>query len=209
MYPTRVVSRSPGAAADEADAGLRAEERRAVERVLAGETQAYRLLVDRYQRSVYAVIQRMVHHPADADDLAQQAFVAAYDALSTFDPELRFSSWVYRIAINLAKDHLKSKKRSEVTLDEGSDHEAVFAGQVPATDQPATAHERTALLERALALLPVADREVLILKDIEELPYEEMKRILGKPITALKIRVVRARERLRTVLTKMTGEGAL
>jgi RNA polymerase sigma-70 factor (ECF subfamily) len=209
MYPTRVAGRTAAGASDE-DAG-RAEERRAVERVLAGDTQAYRFLVERHQRGVYAVIRRMVQSDADADDLAQQAFVAAYDALPTFDVQLRFSSWLYRIGVNLAKDHLKSKKRSELGLGDATPRagEAVFAGRVDETDEPAEARERRLLLERALAKLSVEDREVLILKDIEELPFEELKVILGKPITALKIRAVRARARLREILVELAGEGAL
>jgi len=209
MYPTRVAGRTSAGETDEES--CLAEERRALERVLGGDPQAYRLLVERHQRGVYAVIRRMVQSEADADDLAQQAFVAAYDALDTFDLSKRFSSWLYRIGVNLAKDHLKSKKRTEVGLGDAAPcaEEAVFAGRVADTDELAAHRERTLLLERALSELPLADREVIILKDIEELPYDEMKTILGKPVTALKIRVLRARERLRGVLTRLAGEGAL
>lgn len=209
MYPTRVLTRtSVGASADET---ALAEERRAIERVLAGETEAYRVLVERHQRGVFAVMRRMVQSETDADDLSQQAFVAAFDALDRFDQRLRFSSWLYRIAVNLAKDHLKSKKHTEVGLGDATPRaeDAAFAGRVADPDEATGAHERAALLERALAKLPVADREVLILKDIEELPYEELKAILGKPVTALKIRAVRARERLRALLVELAGEDAL
>lgn len=209
MYPTRVVGRTP-VAARETDEAAGDEERRAIERVLAGETQAYRMLVERHQRGVHAVIYRLVHHAADTDDLAQQAFLAAFDALPRFRLDLKFSSWIYRIAVNLAKDHLKSKKRSEVGLPEGlGAREAAFAGTLPAPDAAAIAGERTRLLERALATLSVADREVLVLKDIEELPYEELRQILGRPVTALKIRVLRARARLKRAIDELAEKEAL
>src|SRR5258708_36227209 len=116
MYPTRIIARTSSDADELQEA--RAADRRAVEQVLAGERSAYRVLVERHQRAVHAVIYRMVHHGADADDLTQTAFIAAFDALPGFRLDAPFSSWIYRIAINLAKDHLKSKKRGEAGLDE-------------------------------------------------------------------------------------------
>jgi RNA polymerase sigma-70 factor (ECF subfamily) len=205
MYPTRVAGRITSVAAGEAET-----ERHVIEDVLRGRTASFRVLVERYQRGVHAVIFRLVHSPADADDLTQQAFLSAYDALADFKLELRFSSWLYRIAVNLAKDHLKSKKRGELGTDEiDSATDALFSSSTPATDQPAERAERQRLLERALARLSIADREVLILKDIEELSYDEMKQILGRPVTALKIRVVRARQRLKAQLDACAGKGAL
>jgi len=155
------------------------------------------------------MIYRFVHNAADADDLAQQAFVSAFDALGSFDVEQRFSTWLYRIAINLAKDHLKSKKRTETGLPEGDVHEAAFSGRVAAPDEPTEVRERAALIERAMAGLSIEDREILVLKDLEELPFEEIKRITGRPVTALKIRAVRARARLRAALEKLTPREAL
>jgi RNA polymerase sigma-70 factor, ECF subfamily len=209
MYPTNLVGRTSLVGVEDA-AAERDTERRAVEQVLAGDPQAFRVLVERHQRGVHAVIYRLVHSRADADDLAQQAFLSAYDALSSFKPELKFSSWVYRIAVNLAKDHLKSRKRSEVGIDETHEPaEAAFSATLPAPDASVQTSERQRLLERGLARLSFDDREVLVLKDIEELSYEELKQILGRPVTALKIRVVRARQRLRAVLDQLAEKGAL
>ena len=203
MYPTRVADRSQAIALDGAEA-----DRRCVAAVLAGDRQAFRPLVERHQRGVYNVIYRLVHNPADSEDLAQQAFVSAFDALGSFKLDARFSSWIYRIAVNLAKDHLKSKRRGEVpSADEPS--EALFSGHLPSTDEPTVSGERNRLLLSALATLSYKDREVLVLKDLEELPYEEMRTILRRPITALKIRVVRARARLREELERRAGKGAL
>jgi len=152
---------------------------------------------------------RFVHNAADADDLAQSAFVAAFDAIGSFDVEQRFSTWVYRIAINLAKDHLKSKKRGETALADDDVHDAAFSGHIEATDAATMARQRHALIERAMATLSVEDREILVLKDLEELPFEEIRALTGRPVTALKIRAVRARARLKQALEKLAPREAL
>ena len=209
MYPGRTLGRTTVGtdAGDETDA--RAVERRAVEAVLAGERAAFRVLVERHHRGVQAMMQRFVHNAADAEDLAQSAFVAAFDALGGFDVEQRFSTWVYRIAINLAKDHLKSKKRTESALPSEEVRDAAFAGRIEATDEATMARQRRALLERAMATLSVEDREILVLKDLEELPFEEIRALTGRPVTALKIRAVRARARLRQALEKLAPRESL
>jgi RNA polymerase sigma-70 factor (ECF subfamily) len=201
MYPSRALDRSADRGQDEL------AERRAVEAVLAGDASAFRPLVERHQRGVHAVIYRLVHHREDAEELAQQAFLAAFDALGSFDRERRFSSWIYRIAINLAKDHLRSKKRGEVGLDEAPEaSEPAFVSRGTSPDEAAEAREQQRLLERALMQLSVDDREILVLKDVEELSFEEIREILKRPVTALKIRAVRARQRLRQVLERVTPE---
>jgi RNA polymerase sigma-70 factor (ECF subfamily) len=209
MYPGRALGRTTVGTDGTDEAEARAVERRAIEAVLGGERAAFRVLVERHHRGVYAMIYRFVHHRADAEDLAQQAFLSAFDALGSFDVAQRFSTWLYRIAINLAKDHLKSKKRSETALPAGDLREAAFSGRVAATDEATAARERQALLARALETLSLEDREILVLKDLEELPFEEIKQITGRPVTALKIRAVRARARLRAALEKLAPREAL
>ncbi|HEX9105338.1 MAG TPA: sigma-70 family RNA polymerase sigma factor [Polyangia bacterium] len=209
MYPGRTLGRTTVATdgTDETDA--RVVERRAIEAVLAGERAAFRVLVERHHRGVQAMMLRFVHNGADAEDLAQSAFIAAFDALGNFDVEQRFSTWIYRIAINLAKDHLKSKKRTETALPGDDVRDAAFAGHIAGTDEATHARQRQALLERALATLSVEDREILVLKDLEELPFEEIKALTGRPVTALKIRAVRARARLRQALERLAPREAL
>jgi RNA polymerase sigma-70 factor (ECF subfamily) len=207
MYPGRTVSRTSGAT-DEPATSTDAD-RCAVEAVLAGDRPAFRGLVERHHRSVHAMIFRMVQNGADADDLAQQAFISAFDALGSFKLEQRFSTWIYRIAINLAKDHLKSKKRTEVALPAGEVTEGAFSGRIEAPDAAAAGVQRRRLLERALGLLSIEDREILVLKEVEELSFAEIKEITGKPITALKIRAIRARGRMRKVLERLAAGGAL
>jgi len=177
------------------------EERMIIELCLAGESHHFRRLVDRYQRGILSLTYRMVGSRADAEEMAQQSFVDAFVALRDFNPEYRFSSWIYRIAINNCKDHLKSRKRTEQSLSEDvAAGAAAFSSTLPDPEAALAAREADAVLTRALSRLPVKYRAVLVLKDIEDLSYEEIRQILKLPVTTLKIRVVRARKMLRDVL---------
>jgi RNA polymerase sigma-70 factor (ECF subfamily) len=209
MYPDRTIGRTTIGKGVPPEVDDHVVERRAIEAVLAGERAAFAVLVERHHRGLQAMIYRFVHHAADAEDLAQQAFVAAFDALGRFDLEQRFSTWLYRIAINLTKDHLKSKKRTEAPLGEGDIADAMFSGSIAPTDAETMARQRRRLLERALWTLSVDDREILVLKDIEELPFDEIKRVTGRSVTSLKIRAVRARARLRDALAALAPKEAL
>ena len=180
------------------------EEDTLIARCLAGDSEAFRPLVVRHQRVVLSVSFRMLGSRADAEDVSQQAFVDAYAALDRFRSEGRrnaFSTWIIRIAINRCKDVLKSKKRSEEPLElEVSAPQAMFAHEVRDPEADLAAARARAQLEGALLKVPAKYREVLVLKDIEELSYEEIRGILQLPITTLKIRVVRARAMLRELL---------
>lgn len=206
MCAMRAVSRT-SPAASECDARL--VERRAIEAVLDGDHVAFTMLVERHYGRVRAMMLHLVSNGADADDLAQSAFVAAFVALDEFDLELRFSTWLYRIAINLAKDHLKSKKRGESALGGDEVCEAAFAGRIAPADEAMLARERVELVDRALSTLCVEDREIIVLKDVEELPFAEIRVRTGRPVTALKIRAVRARARLRQALVKLAPRDVL
>jgi RNA polymerase sigma-70 factor, ECF subfamily len=195
-------------AAPVAAAGTRDEEEtHLIARCVAGNVEAFRPLVHRYQRLVFAVAFRMLGSRADAEDIAQQAFVDAFNALDRFRPEGRpraFSTWLLRIAVNRSKDVLKSKRRTEEPLDRDvPGGEAAFAYDPPTPETNASQGERRAHLGAALLKLPTKYREVLILRDAEDLSYEEIRRILRLPITTLKIRVVRGRAMLRNLVERV------
>jgi RNA polymerase sigma-70 factor (ECF subfamily) len=184
------------------------EEGALIERCLRGDPESFRPLVQRYQRVAFSVALRMLGVRADAEDIAQQAFVDAYAALERFRGEGRasaFSTWLLRIVINRSKDVLKSKKRTEAPLDtDVAGDRAMFAHQSPDPEALFGQAEQRRVLEMALATVPPKYREVLILKDIEDLSYEEIRAILRLPITTLKIRVVRARAMMRTTLEALS-----
>ena len=187
------------------------EEQTLIARCLAGEADAFRPLVQRYQRLIFSVALRMLGGRAEAEDVAQQAFVDAFDALHRFRGEGRphaFSTWLVRIAVNRAKDVLKSKRWSEEPLDrEIGGGQASFAHDPPTPETHALREEQVRRLERALLRMPIKYREVLILKDVEELPYDEIHAILRLPITTLKIRVVRGRAMMQKLLDQVDREG--
>jgi RNA polymerase sigma-70 factor (ECF subfamily) len=180
------------------------EEESLITRCLAGDVEAFRPLVQRYQRLAYSVALRMLGSGADAEDIAQQAFVDAFNALERFNGEGRrhaFSTWLLRIAVNRSKDVLKSKRRTEEPLEHDvRGGEAAFAYDPSTPEANVSSGERRARLEKALLKLPTKYREVLVLKDAEDLSYEEIRGILQLPITTLKIRVVRARAMLREII---------
>jgi RNA polymerase sigma-70 factor (ECF subfamily) len=182
------------------------EEQLLITRCVAGDVEAFRPLVQRYQRVTFSVAFRMLGSRADAEDVTQQAFVDAFNALNRFEGEGRahaFSTWLLRIAVNRSKDVLKSKKRTEEPLErEVPGGEAAFAYDPSNPEANASSGERRHHLESALLQVPTKYREVLILKDVEELSYEEIRAILDLPLTTLKIRVIRARAMLKDIIER-------
>ena len=172
-----------------------------------GHPDRFRVLVNRYRRQVLSICYRMVGRWHEAEELAQQTFVDAFCKLETFDVGRPFQPWLCRIAVNNCKDYFKSKKRSEIPTDFDFSSQSGF--QATGWDDPERrqlSRERVELLHKALLTLPIKYREVLILKDIEELAYKEIHAMLGLPITTLKIRVIRARRKLARALDKLVED---
>lgn len=185
------------AAADERDE--RALERRQIAACLEGDARAFRGLVERHHRGLFALTYRMVGDRAEADDLVQEAFARAYRSLDDYDDAFRFSTWLYRIALNLCRDFLKSPRRRE----RPGHLEAELDGHSEPTPGADAELARAATIQRvrlAVEQLAPSYREVIVLKDLQDLSYEEIHAITGDPVTALKIRVVRARAKLRVLL---------
>jgi RNA polymerase sigma-70 factor (ECF subfamily) len=172
-----------------------------VERALGGDQDAYRLLVSRHQAAVYNLIVRVLRNPALAQDLAQDTFLRAFSHLDSFDPRYRFTSWVLRIAHNLAVDVLRRKSPEELPLDPPDDDAAgkarVQAALVdPRSDEASRRVEQGDLaraLESALARVRPEYRELLVLRYHEELSYEEVAEVTGLPVGTVKSYLHRAR----------------
>jgi RNA polymerase sigma-70 factor, ECF subfamily len=175
------------------------EDREIVTRVRAGDQDAYRLLVRRYQDMLFRHALRMTSEHDVAADLVQASFVKAYTNLAHCrDPE-RFGAWLYRILANACKDHLKSKRRRDVSLEDQTN-------LADATVSPAAALERSELrgvLNAAIAKLPASLREAFVLKHVEGRSYEEIAELLDTSVPALKMRVHRAREALKDALEQL------
>lgn len=165
-----------------------------VRRVLAGEVEAFALLVERYRPRCARFATQMLGSVEDAEEVVQEAFLRAYRALPTCDPD-RFGAWLFRIVANRCRTaRVRRIRRERVLL---ADDEALRAAAV-AHGQDAAAWREEIL--RALAQLPVEQREAFLMKHVEELSYEEMAEITGAGVSALKMRVKRACDRLRALL---------
>ncbi|HEX2080194.1 MAG TPA: sigma-70 family RNA polymerase sigma factor [Longimicrobium sp.] len=167
-----------------------------VRRVLRGDAAWYEVLVRRYQEPLYRHAYGMLGDPDAAADLVQDSLVKAYTRLDTCDPD-RFAAWLFRILRNRCKDYLKSRRRRDVPLVDDGPHAA------PLSDDPVVTLERTELgkvVADALARIPEPQREAFLLKHVEGRSYEEMAELLDAGISALKMRVMRAREALQELL---------
>jgi RNA polymerase sigma-70 factor (ECF subfamily) len=179
-----------------------------VERALGGDQDAYRLLVSRHQAGVYNLIVRMLRHPALAQDLAQDTFLRAFSHLDSFDPRYRFTSWILRIAHNLAVDVLRRKSPAELPLEPPDDDTAaqarVQAALVdPRSDEASRRVEHGDLaraLEAALARVRPEYRELLVLRHHQELSYEEIADVTGLPVGTVKSYLHRARAEMARLL---------
>ncbi|MGD2068984.1 MAG: RNA polymerase sigma factor [Gemmatimonadota bacterium] len=171
-----------------------------VRRVLAGDVDAFDRLVARYGDVMYRHAERMVGDADEAADLVQTAFVRGFRNLARCDPE-RVGGWLFRILSNLCKDHLKSPRRRHVRLDDpGELPQSGYGGPEEELERRELARE----LERGLSRLTPEQREAFVMKHHEGLSYEEMSVTLGVAPAALKMRVHRGREALRTLLEGRT-----
>lgn len=168
---------------DEADCIARAQR---------GEVAAFSELVRRYQDRIYRFLVRMTRSPEDARELTQETFLSAYQAMARWRPDARWSTWLFRIARNQALDRLRRARHVEfVALDEAL-HEQLPA-DTPTPEAALQARQRIAALEGALARLSVEHREILLLRDIEDMPYEDIAEVLDISLGTVKSRIARAR----------------
>jgi RNA polymerase sigma-70 factor (ECF subfamily) len=166
-----------------------------VRAVLAGDPAAFAVLVDRHAPACLRFASRMLGSREDAEDATQEAFVRAHRALGRYDEQVRFRTWVMSILANRCRTTLlhRHRRTSRVVVDGA----AVERAASPSTDDD---DELRDAIEHALARLETAQREAFVLKHVERLSYEEMSAITGAGISALKMRVQRACERLQVLL---------
>ena len=171
-----------------------------VRRVQAGERAAYDLLVLKYQHKVVKLVMRYVRNPADAEDVAQEAFVKAYRALPQFRGDSAFYTWLYRIAINTAKNALVSRERLPVGYEldaPGHEDSADMSGRLRDPDTPeglALSEEIRNIVHAAIGALPEDLRTAIVLRELEGLSYEEISTAMSCPVGTVRSRIFRARE---------------
>ncbi len=172
-----------------------------VRQVLAGDTEAYRLLVARHRGRLGRFALQMLGNREDAEEALQDAFVRAYRSLGQCATPERFDGWLFRILANRCRTRGARRRRYEATF--VADELTLSATPDPATERGRPEHELGGEdLARAIAQLDEGSREVFLLKYVEELSYQEMAGLTGAGVSALKMRVKRACERLRRILTE-------
>jgi RNA polymerase sigma-70 factor (ECF subfamily) len=191
------------------------DEARFIERLVARDERAFNALVRMYQARVFALVLRMLHNRAEAEDLAQEVFVQVFKAVGTFRGESKLSTWVYRIAINLCKNRIKYRAvRQEGKQDDidemsermGGDGSRAPAGGFHRPDDMMQGKQLEGIVREAILQLEPEFRECLVLRDMEDLSYEEIEAITGLPAGTVKSRIHRARAQLKELVEKALGE---
>jgi RNA polymerase sigma-70 factor (ECF subfamily) len=164
--------------------------------VVAGDRDAFSLIVERHRRAVYQLCYRYVAHHEDASDLAQEVFLRAYRGLARFKGQASFKTWLYRIAVNVCLNRVAVRPRETEPVEEGRDVD-------PRAPDPAAAVQREETRRRvrsAIARLPKRQRAVLLLRVYQELPHQEIAAILGGSTGAVKANFFHALGNLRKLL---------
>ena len=175
------------------------EELAIVQRAKAGDVAAFEELVNRYQNNVYRLALRMCGNAHDAEEVAQEAFVAAWRGLPTFRGESKFSSWLYQLTSNAAVDFLRREKRHRNTTPVEEQLELAADGT---PQQDAETSEMRENLQKALLALTPEHRQIFLLRQMEQLSYEEIGQLLQLESGTVKSRLNRAKKQLRQILLR-------
>lgn len=187
-----------------------------IERLIARDERAFNELVTAYGRRVSALVLRMLGNRAEAEDLTQEVFVQVFKAIGTFRGESKLSTWIYRIAVNLCKNRSKylrvrhSNEQDELEavaerVDLGDARKANVA-HIERPDEAMAGRQVEKIVQDAILKIEPAFRECLILRDVEELSYEEIEQITGLAAGTVKSRIFRARAQLKEIVERELGE---
>ena len=192
------------------------EEAQFVARLVARDESAFNELVITYQRRVFALVFRMLGRREEAEDLAQEVFVQVFKAIDQFRGDSKLSTWIYRIAVNLCKNRTKYLSRRHANDQDDVDAMAdrlpfsaakgVIVGGISRPDELVEGMQLEVVVKRAIAQIEPEFREVLILRDVEDMSYEEIAEVTGLADGTVKSRIHRARAQLRTLVEKAMGE---
>jgi RNA polymerase sigma-70 factor (ECF subfamily) len=191
-------------------------EAKLVERLIVRDERAFNELVKTYERRVFALVLRMLGNRAEAEEVAQEVFIQVFKAIGTFRGESKLSTWIYRIAVNLCKNrskylrvrHAGEQDELEAVAERVPLGEARRAnvGQVERPDEALAGRQVERIVQEAITQLEDSFRECLVLRDVEELSYEEIEQITGLAEGTVKSRIHRARAQLREIVEKRLGE---
>lgn len=192
-----------------------ASDRALIKGLQAGQEAAYETLISRFQQPVYNLVYRLLNDPADTSDAVQEVFLKIFRGIDSFRNQSSLKTWVYRIALNEAYNHRRwfsRHRKQEVGLEceEGGSRSWIDSISDPARDpyELALNQQRHELIENALRELNPAFRAAVVLRDLEELSYEEIADVMQISLGTVKSRILRGRESLRRVLVEQSEERA-
>jgi len=166
------------------------EDAQIIEQTLCGEPEAFNLLVHRWERQIYGLALRMLGRDDEAKDATQETFLSAYRNLSKFRGEAKFSSWIYRIALNICNTRLRGRTKNLLSIEEQQETIGLEIAADPQDLAEGIQREQVARhVRRALQGLPADMRQVIIMKEYEGLKFSEIADILGIPISTVKTRM--------------------
>lgn len=179
-----------------------------VARAKEGDTDALEALFLRYRQPVFRMVYRSVQNTDDAEDIVQDVFLKAFERLHTFREQCRFSTWLMRIALNLCTDRARSRKRRAELIQREADRKLAWMTH-PNPPEPEEIVQQNALHEAfydALNRLPEHHRQLIIMRDLEEMEYETIAEILNTTVGGVKLRVMRARRAFKALLEPLLRE---
>lgn len=182
-----------------------------VERVRNGDKRAFELLMEKYRRKIGRLLSRMVRDPEEVQDIAQETFIKAYRALPQFRGDAAFYTWLYRIAVNTAKNYLAARNRNMLTVsdvmggDEEGGEERYAAPDIDTPDAQLLSKQIAYAVNEAVEALPEELRTAITLREIEGMSYEDIATFMGCPIGTVRSRIFRAREAIAAKLRPILG----
>ena len=184
-----------------------------VQRVQKGDKTAFDLLVRKYQHKVVKLVTRYLRDPADAEDVAQEAFIKAYRAIPQFRGDSAFYTWLYRIAINTAKNAIVSRDRSPIEFDldlQNVEESNFMQSRLAGAETPESLLQTEEIREtvnRAIEALPEDLRTAIVLRELEGLSYEDIAQAMDCPVGTVRSRIFRAREAIDKRLSEVFEGG--
>ncbi len=179
-----------------------------VERVQKGDKRAFDLLVLKYQHKILTIISRFVRDHSEVQDVAQEAFIKAYRALPNFRGDSAFYTWLYRIAINTAKNHLVSRGRRPPASDVDADEADFYSGSdalkdINTPEASIATEQLKQAIDQTIAELPKDLRTAVSLREFEAMSYEEIAAVMDCPVGTVRSRIFRAREAIDKVVRSL------
>ncbi len=181
-----------------------------VAKSIGGDANSFNELIKRWERPIYALAYRQIGREEDARDVCQETFLRAYRALNGFRGQAKFSSWLYRIALNLCRDWLRRERRTPiVTVSEDVDLIELASKLEPSEsiEDRVARHDLSRAVERAMAVLPEEQRTAILLKEYHGLTFQEIADLVGCPLSTVKTRLYQGLAVLRRELAR-TGVSA-